>query len=94
MDPLVQEAFDELNTYMFANVYTNPVCKGEEGKAVLVVQTLYQYFAAHPEEMPGDYRQIAEEESPERGACDYISGMSDRYALRVYEKLFIPSPWG
>ena len=71
-----------------------PVCKGEEGKAVLVVQTLYNYFATHPEEMPGDYRQIAEEESPERGACDYISGMSDRYALRVYEKLFIPSPWG
>ena len=94
MDPLVQEAYDELNAYMFDNVYTNPVCKGEEGKAVLVVQTLYQYFAAHPEEMPGDYRQIAEEESPERGACDYISGMSDRYALRVYEKLFIPSPWG
>ena len=89
----VQEAFDELNTYMFANVYTNPVCKGEEGKAVLVVQNLYDYFATHPEEMPGDYRQIAEEESPERGACDYISGMSDRYALRVYEKLFIPSPW-
>ena len=93
MDPLVQEAYDELNAYMFDNVYTNPVCKGEEGKAVLVVQNLYDYFATHPEEMPGDYRQIAEEESPERGACDYISGMSDRYALRVYEKLFIPSPW-
>ena len=44
--------------------------------------------------MPEDYRQIAAEESPERGACDYISGMSDRYALKVYEDLFIPSPWG
>lgn len=94
MDPLVQEAFDELNTFLFKNVYTNPVCKGEEGKAVLVVQALYQYFVAHPEEMPDDYRLIAEEESAERGACDYISGMSDRYALRMYEMLFIPSPWG
>ena len=63
MDPLIEEAFAELNEYMFANVYTNPVCKGEEGKAVLVVQTLYQYFAEHPEEMPEDYRQIAREET-------------------------------
>ncbi len=94
MAPLVQEAFEELNEYMFANVYTNPVCKGEEGKAALVVQDLYHYFAEHPEEMPEDYRRIAADESPERGACDYISGMSDRYALKVFEDLFIPSPWG
>lgn len=93
MDDAVQEAYDELNDYMFENVYTNPVCKGEESKAILVVQDLYQYFAEHPEEMPEDYRQIAEEESPERGACDYISGMSDRYALKVFEDLFIPKPW-
>ena len=93
MDPLVQEAYDELNEYMFANVYTNPVCKGEEGKAVLVVQALYEYFAGHPDEMPEDYRNIAGRESAERGAADYISGMSDRYALKVYEDLFIPCPW-
>ncbi len=93
MAPDVQEAYDELNEYMFANVYTNPVCKSEEGKAVLVVQDLYHYFVEHPDEMPEDYRHIAERESPERGACDYISGMSDRYALRVYEDLFVPSPW-
>ena len=93
MAPAVEEAFAELNEYMFDNVYTNPVCKGEEGKAVLVVQDLYHYFAAHPEEMPEDYRNIADRESPERGACDYISGMSDRYALKVYNDLFVPSPW-
>ncbi|MBO4383188.1 MAG: deoxyguanosinetriphosphate triphosphohydrolase [Clostridia bacterium] len=93
MAPAVREAYEELNEYMFANVYTNPVCKGEEGKAVLIVQDLYNYFLQRPEEMPEDYRRIAETDSPERGACDYISGMSDRYALRMYEKLFIPSPW-
>lgn len=93
MAPLVQEAYEELNEYMFANVYTNPVCKGEEGKAALVVQDLYHYFAEHPDEMPEDYRNIAQKESPERGACDYISGMSDRFALKVYGDLFIPSPW-
>ncbi|MBP5459841.1 MAG: deoxyguanosinetriphosphate triphosphohydrolase [Clostridia bacterium] len=93
MDPLVMEAFEELNEYMFANVYTNPVCKGEEGKAVLVVQDLYHYFAEHPEEMPEDYRRIAQEDSPARGACDYISGMSDRYALKVFDDIFVPRPW-
>lgn len=94
MAPDITEAYNGLHTWMFDNVYTNPICKGEEGKAIQVVQNLYQYFAEHPEEMPKEYLRIAERESAERGACDYISGMSDRYALKVYEDLFIPSPWG
>ncbi|MCQ2487456.1 MAG: deoxyguanosinetriphosphate triphosphohydrolase [Clostridia bacterium] len=93
MAPEVQKAYDELYDFMFDNVYRNPVCKGEEGKAIVVVQELYRYFVEHPEEMPEDYRHIAQKESPERGACDYISGMSDRYALAVFEELFIPKPW-
>jgi len=93
MDQSVTEAFAELTDFMFKNVYTNPVCKGEEGKAVEIVQALYEYFKDRPELLPNDYRALAERESPERGACDYISGMSDRYALAVYADLFIPKPW-
>ena len=43
--------------------------------------------------MPEDYGRVTTEEGPERAACDYISGMSDRYAIKVYESLFIPRPW-
>lgn len=89
----VQKAFKELEEYMFANVYTNPVAKGEEGKAAEMLKTMYHYFSNHPETMPNEYRRVAAQESPERAACDYISGMSDRYALQVYMDLFVPKPW-
>lgn len=93
MAPEVSEAYHALNKFMFENVYTNPICKGEEHKAVDMVQALYLYFVERPEELPADYLRVAEAETPERGACDYISGMSDRYAIRVYESLFVPKPW-
>ncbi len=93
MDPALEVAFSDLQKYMFEKVYTNPVCKGEEGKAEDMLIAMYEYFVKHPDAMPNDYRIVAFRETPERGACDYISGMSDRYALAVYNKLFIPSPW-
>ncbi|MBQ9066882.1 MAG: deoxyguanosinetriphosphate triphosphohydrolase, partial [Clostridia bacterium] len=93
MDESVRTAFDELTTYMFKNVYTNPVCKGEEGKAVDMLQTMFHYFVDDPERLPEEYWPVVTAESPERAACDYISGMSDRYALTVYQDLFIPRPW-
>lgn len=93
MDESITAAFQELCNFMFQNVYTNPVAKGEETKAVGVVQQLYAHFSKAPEEMPPEYLHIAETESAERGACDYISGMSDRYALMVFQNLFVPRPW-
>lgn len=93
MAPAIKEAFDALHAYMFENVYTNSVCKGEEGKAIAIVQNLYAYFAEHPEEMPQEYIKVAEKENSERAACDYISGMSDHYALATYNNIFVPKFW-
>lgn len=89
----IQTAFHDLEKYMFKNVYTNPVAKGEEGKAEDMLIAMYDYFLKYPDTMPKEYIAIAERESPERAACDYISGMSDRYALKVYMDLFVPKPW-
>ncbi|MCQ2463839.1 MAG: deoxyguanosinetriphosphate triphosphohydrolase, partial [Clostridia bacterium] len=75
-----QWAFDTLHAFMFENVYTNPVCKGEESKAVELVQRLYEYFAVHTDELPNEYLQIAWHDGAERAAGDYISGMTDSYA--------------
>ncbi|MDD6808201.1 MAG: deoxyguanosinetriphosphate triphosphohydrolase [Oscillospiraceae bacterium] len=93
MAPDVKEAFDALHKYMFANVYTNPICKGEEGKAIAIIQALYTYFSEHPEEMPEDFIRVAENESPQRAACDYISGMTDHFALNTYNNIFVPKAW-
>lgn len=93
LDPEVAEAMDELHTFMFANVYTNPYCKGEEGKADTMLKQLYHYFADNPAELPNAYEEICLREGADRAACDYISGMTDRFAVRKFEELFIPLSW-
>ena len=52
-----------------------------------------RYFTEHPQALPGEYQAILEGEGAPRAACDYISGMSDRFAVATYEKLFVPKPW-
>lgn len=94
MDPHHQKLFDELREFMFDAVYTNPQAKGEEGKAMDVVAQLYAYFAKYPAEMPAEYLDIMERTDIHRAVCDYISGMSDRYCIALYEKLFLPKSWG
>ncbi|MBR6512340.1 MAG: deoxyguanosinetriphosphate triphosphohydrolase, partial [Clostridia bacterium] len=93
MAPEIEAAYNEIHEFMSEKVYTNPICKGEEGKAMEIVAKLYEYFVLHPEEMTDEYRAVAANESIERAACDYISGMSDHYALSTYNKLFIPVFW-
>ena len=94
MAPDVQNAFDALKAFMFEAVYHNPVGKGEEGKAKEMLQGLYRYFVGSPDKLPEEYRRIAGTEDVDRAVCDYISGMSDRYAVTVYENIFVPRSWG
>lgn len=89
----IQEPFDELHKFMFENVYTNPKCKGEEMKAINIIKQLYHYFVENSVKIPMAYSYIIEQEGAERAACDYIAGMSDRYLLAVYNKIFIPNSW-
>jgi len=93
LDPETAQAFLALHRFMFESVYHNPVAKGEESKAEHIVQELYTYFEARPEQMPEEYWLVAEAEGVARGACDYIAGMTDRYALDMYRGLFIPKFW-
>ncbi len=91
--PDVQQPFDELHAFMFDKVYTNPVCKGEETKAIDIILRLYDYFLKNPERIPKAYHYIIEDEGVQRAVCDYIAGMSDRYLLVVYKNIFIPDSW-
>ncbi len=87
------EQFERLRTFMFEHVYYNPVAKGEEGKAKHVVQELYEYYTAHIEVLPPDFLQFMEADGPARVAADYIACMTDNYAVRDYERLFVPKSW-
>ena len=94
MAPEVQKAFNSLREFMFEAVYYNPIAKSEEGKAKLMLQGLYEYFVKNPEKLPNEYRNMLEKNDVDRVVCDYISGMSDVYAIDVYEGLFVPRSWG
>lgn len=93
MDPMIQQAEDQLHAFLFEAVYHNPVAKQEESKAELLIETLYRYFLQHPTAMSLDYQAIAERFDLDRAVCDYISGMSDGYAVDLYTDLFIPKNW-
>ncbi|MEG2173955.1 MAG: deoxyguanosinetriphosphate triphosphohydrolase [Oscillospiraceae bacterium] len=90
----VRRSFDILQEFLFEAVYKNSIAKGEEHKARELLKTLYYYFVAHPNGLPEEYAAIARDEDIDRAVCDYISGMTDRYAVRAYDNLFIPRSWG
>lgn len=89
----VEKAFDALYDFMFESVYTNPVAKSEESKAQYIVKKLYEYFKLHTDKLHEEFRQVLEKDGEDAAVCDYIAGMTDRYAVQVYSGLFIPSPW-
>lgn len=93
LGPDVRDAFDELHEFMFERVYTNPKCKGEEGKAKSLVKYLYEFYVEHPDQLTGEFEKIARAQGVERAACDYIAGMTDRYAVKVFNELFVPKFW-
>lgn len=93
MDPEVQEAFDTLHTFMFDYVYTNPIAKNEEKKATALIGGIYDHLMKHPDKLPEKYRLIAEEEDMAVALCDYIAGMTDRYAIQFYSDIYIPKSW-
>lgn len=92
MKPEVQTAMLSLREFLFDAVYTNPVAKGEEVKVESMLEEMYHHFVKHPETMGNECRFI-EHEGVERVACDYIAGMTDRYALNKYKELFLPKMW-
>ncbi|MBO4626853.1 MAG: deoxyguanosinetriphosphate triphosphohydrolase [Lachnospiraceae bacterium] len=95
MSKEVSEAFTALRTYMFENVYTNPVAKGQEAKAERLVEHLYEYYTKHTDALPEELaRLIANGENPALVVTDYVAGMTDKFAVATYEELMIPKAWG
>ncbi len=91
--PEIRKAHDDLKSFMFAKVYTNPAAKQEEQKAELLVKKLYSYFIENSRLLPDEYKAIMKETDADRAVCDYISGMSDEYAVDLYTELFVPKFW-
>jgi len=89
----VEQALMDLRSFLFENVYRNPVAKGEESKAQEMLCRLYEYYMAHPEALPSDFQPQLSFDGMERTVCDYIAGMTDKYAVDKYTEIFIPAGW-
>jgi len=91
LSPRVFAALDALRDFMFDQVYMRETARAEHEKAVKLIRDLFAHYLEHPEEIPPEYHR-APGDLPTRVA-DYIAGMTDRYALRTYERLFLPQGW-
>lgn len=91
--PEKRETMAQLNDFMFRSVYFNPVAKGEEGKAQELIYRLFEYYVKHPDLLGEEYKEIWQKEGRERAVCDYVAGMTDAFAVEVYQDLFIPKSW-
>lgn len=92
--PDIRQAMTGLRSFLFDTVYTNPVAKGEEGKAKRMLQELFGYYTSHPEMMPEEYLEAIEQgQEREIVVCDYIAGMTDNYAVLKFQEAFEPSGW-
>ncbi|NLG89463.1 MAG: deoxyguanosinetriphosphate triphosphohydrolase [Clostridiaceae bacterium] len=87
------EASDELRQFMFKNVYVGSIAKAEEGKAELMVRQLYFHLIDNADLLPKEYSSVVEKEGIHRVVCDYIAGMTDRYAVNIFKKFYIPDSW-
>lgn len=91
----INSALLELRTFMFENVYESPKVLevADQSKVETVISSLYDYFMKNPDELPGIYHLILEQDGVKEAVKDLISGMTDRYALNLYDKLFVPHGW-
>jgi dGTPase len=89
----IHRAHHALREFMFERVYRNPIAKAEEKKARAMLQRLFEYYMRHPEALPEDFHPQLSFDGMERTVCDYIAGMTDKYAVDKYSELFIPSGW-
>ena len=94
MSEPVADAMMKLRKFMFERVYQNPEAKSEEGKAEVLMETLYKYYLKNIDDLPEEFLTLLSEGEPrERVVCDYVGAMSDRFAISVYEEIYIPKSW-
>jgi dGTPase len=93
MQPTIYEATMRLREFMFQNVYEDSLAKREEKKAQNVLTSLYEWFRKHPDKLPEEYKEFLQTNDLDRVICDYIAGMTDSFALYLYQEIYIPKSW-
>ena len=92
MSEPVWDAMMAMRSFLFANLYSTGDAKWEEPKAYVMIGELFDHYVQHLDEVPDEYR-LHDGDKPEVQVADFISGMTDRYAVSVYEDLKVPRSW-
>lgn len=93
MDRETEKASEDLRSFMFERVYFSETAKGEENKAERMLSAMYGYFTKSPDKLPVNYIKLAEIYGKEQVVCDYLSSMTDKYAVYTFNKIFVPRGW-
>ncbi|MCH5147258.1 MAG: deoxyguanosinetriphosphate triphosphohydrolase [Clostridiales bacterium] len=93
MDDEVEEASENLRVFMFDKVYFSGSARGEEEKAEKMLTAMYEYFIQNTDKLPQTYTSLLEKYTKEQTVCDYLSSMTDRYAVYTFNKIFVPKGW-
>jgi dGTPase len=93
MSPQILTAIDELRTFLYENVYETRKVHNDFIKAEKIIRELYDYFLTHDLPWEREEYYYDQEISKHRQVCDFIAGMTDRYALDLYADIFLPKPW-
>ncbi len=86
----IQSATDKMRSFLFKNVYQESWRTQEENKCDFIISNLFKHFMEHPADMPLEYVTIVYKEGTERAVADYVASMTDRFATRLFQKLFVP----
>lgn len=93
MDKRVEDASEKLREFMFSKVYRTEFAQGEEVKAERMLSEMFSHFLKHPEDMPSTFINLLVRYPREQVVCDYLSSMTDRYAIYIFNKIFVPRGW-
>lgn len=95
MSPEFLSSMKRLRKYLFENVYIGSKAKTQEVKAQHLLTQLFDYYIENEQLLPQEFRERIEtrEDSLERVVCDYIAGMTDRFAIKTFGDLFLPTSW-
>ena len=90
MEDEVFSALNVLRKFMFENVYLIPSSIKEEEKALRMLSALFDYFTQKPEKLPYNFINLLDRFDKETVVCDYLSSMTDRYAVSLFQNIFVP----
>ena len=101
LSPMMQDTISDLRAFLYDHVYRNRLVHNEFEKAQKIIRDLYMFFLEHelPNGSDGQYAKrqpvttAGDEKRLHRHVCDFIAGMTDRYALGLYTQIFMPTPW-